>query len=75
MPTIQAEAAGRRHDLRMSESALDAYYDLGHGIYGSGTGGVIELVIDILLAAGSGLALRWAWVQRHALLAGRAPRG
>jgi len=53
--------------------AMDMYYDLGHGIYGSGTGGVIELVIDLLLAAGSIVVLRWAWVQRRALLGG-APR-
>jgi hypothetical protein len=53
---------------------MDLYYDLGHGIYGSGTGGVIELVIDILLAAGSLVALRWAWVHRWALLDGAGPR-
>jgi hypothetical protein len=52
---------------------MDLYYDLGHGIYARGTGGVIELVIDILLAAGSVVALRWAWVQRRSLLGGAPP--
>jgi hypothetical protein len=53
---------------------MDMYYDLGHGIYGHGTGGVTETVIDILLAAGSVLVLRWAWVQRGPLLGGAACR-
>jgi hypothetical protein len=53
---------------------MDMYYDLGHGIYGSGTGGVTELVIDVLIAAGSIVVLRWAWVQRRRLLGAAVPR-
>ncbi len=52
--------------------AMDLYYDLGHGVYGSGSGGAIELVIDILLAAGSIVVLRWSWVHRGPLLAAGA---
>jgi hypothetical protein len=53
---------------------MDLYYDLGHGIYASGTGGVIELLIDLLLAAGSVAVLWWAWVARQALLGPSGPR-
>jgi hypothetical protein len=47
---------------------MDAFYDLGHGIYASGTGGVIELVIDILVSAASLGVLWWSWHNRLRLL-------
>jgi hypothetical protein len=49
---------------------MDVRYDLAHGIYGSSGGGVIELVIDLLVAAGSAGALMWTWRNRGVLLAG-----
>jgi hypothetical protein len=48
---------------------MDLLYDLEHGIYGSGRGGVIELVIDVLVAGASLGALAWSWHNRLALLA------
>jgi hypothetical protein len=47
---------------------MDLFYDLAHGIYGSGGGGVIELVIDILAAGGSIGVLWWSWRYREPLL-------
>lgn len=47
---------------------MDVYYDLGHGIYAGHGGGLIELIIDCLLAAGSVSLLWWSWRRRDALL-------
>jgi hypothetical protein len=52
---------------------MDMLYDLSHGIYGSGIGGVIELVIDILVACSSVGVLWWSWRYRGLLLEGSAP--
>ena len=52
---------------------MDMFYDFGHATYGSGSGGVIELVIDILLAAASIGVLWWSWHYRSELLDDTAP--
>lgn len=47
---------------------MDVLYDLEHGIWwSSGAGGAIELVINLLTAAVSGLFIRWAWMRRDEL--------
>jgi ferric-dicitrate binding protein FerR (iron transport regulator) len=48
---------------------MDLYYDVRHGIYASSTGGVIELAIDVLVAAASIGVLWWSWRNRG-LIAG-----
>jgi hypothetical protein len=48
---------------------MDVLYDLQHGVWGKGTNGVVELVINILTLALSLFVLRWAWVRRDAMLA------
>lgn len=50
---------------------MDVLYDLRHGIYASSRGGVIELVIDLLVAGASAGALWWSW-RNHNWLLGRA---
>ena len=47
---------------------MDLFYDLAHGIYGSSGGGVIELVIDILVAGASVVVLTWSWHYKTLLL-------
>lgn len=47
---------------------MDVLYDLQHRIYASNTGGVIELLIDILVAGASVAVLRWSWCHRRLLL-------
>jgi hypothetical protein len=47
---------------------MDVLYDLEHGIYASGAGGVIELGINLLTGGFSLWFLRWAWTRRDALL-------
>lgn len=42
--------------------------DLRHGIYASNGGGVVELVIDVLVAGASVGALWWSWRSRGLLL-------
>jgi hypothetical protein len=54
---------------------MDVFYDLGHGIYASGTGGAIELVIDLLLAGASVGVLWWGWRNRLRLLGHASPDG
>jgi hypothetical protein len=52
-------------------SGMDVLYDLEHGIWWhSGSGGVIELGINVLSLTMSLGALRWGWRRRAALLAG-----
>jgi len=53
---------------------MDVFYDLGHGIYGRRAGGVIELIIDILVAGASVGILCWAWRHHRLLLADTAHR-
>ncbi|MCU1599383.1 MAG: hypothetical protein JWO22_92 [Frankiales bacterium] len=47
---------------------MDVLYDLEHGIYATGAGGVIELGINLLTLGFSVWFLRWAWDRRDALL-------
>ncbi len=47
---------------------LDVLYDLQHGIYAKGTGGLIELAVNLLTAGFSSTALVWAWTARDRLL-------
>jgi hypothetical protein len=49
---------------------MDVWYDLAHGIYASSGGGVIELVIDLLVAGASVGVLWWSWRYRAPLLSG-----
>ena len=49
--------------------AMDVLYDLEHGVYGKGTGGLVELMINLLTLALSVWFLTWAWRRRGALLA------
>lgn len=48
--------------------AMDVLYDLEHGIYAKGAGGVIELAINLLTLGLSGWFLRWAWLRRTEIL-------
>ncbi len=47
---------------------MDLLYDFEHRIYASNSGGVIELLIDILIAGASVGVLRWSWRYRQQLL-------
>jgi hypothetical protein len=48
---------------------MDSLYDVEHGIWGKGAGGLIELcIVAITFVFGVSL-LRWAWRRRHTLLA------
>ena len=47
--------------------AMDAYYDVAHSIYASNSGGTVELLIDLLIAAACGGALWWGWRYRSSL--------
>jgi hypothetical protein len=47
---------------------MDVLYDLEHGIYAKGAGGIIELGINLLTVGLSAWFLRWAWRRRDALL-------
>ncbi len=53
---------------------MDVLYDLEHGIYSTGHGGAIELVINILTAVLSIGLLASAWDFRHELIAASADR-
>lgn len=50
---------------------MDTLYDLEHGIWTSGAGGVIEACIVVVTFTFSIGLLRWAWRRRHTLLDGR----
>ena len=47
---------------------MDVLYDLEHGIYAKGAGGIVELGINLLTLGLSTWYLRWAWTRREALL-------
>jgi hypothetical protein len=47
---------------------MDVLYDLEHGIYGKGAGGLVELGINLLTLGLSVWFLRWSWTRRDALL-------
>jgi hypothetical protein len=49
---------------------MDLLYDLQHGIFASGGGGVIEAGIVAVTLVFSLTVLRFAWTRRDALLAG-----
>jgi hypothetical protein len=49
--------------------AMDVLYDLEHGIYATGVGGLVELTINVLTLGLSAWFLSWAWRRRGALLA------
>jgi ferric-dicitrate binding protein FerR (iron transport regulator) len=48
--------------------AMDMLYDLRHHIYASDGGGVVELLIDVLVAGASVGVLWWSWRNRGPLL-------
>jgi hypothetical protein len=50
---------------------MDVLYDLEHGSYATGAGGLIELGVNLLTLGFSAWFLRWAWLRRDALLDGR----
>ena len=50
--------------------SMDFLYDVQHGIFTSGAGGVIEACIVAITLAFSLTVLRFAWTRRDALLAG-----
>jgi hypothetical protein len=47
---------------------MDVLYDLEHGTYAKGAGGIVELAINLLTLGLSAWFLRWAWSRRDALL-------
>ena len=47
---------------------MDLLYDVEHRIYASNGGGVIELLVDILVAGASVGVLSWSWRYRQLLL-------
>jgi hypothetical protein len=47
---------------------MDLLYDVEHRIYASNAGGVIELLVDILVAGASVGVLWWSWRYRQLLL-------
>jgi hypothetical protein len=50
-------------------AGMDVLYDLEHGIWwDGGSGGVVELAINVVTVAGSTAALTLGWRHRHALL-------
>ena len=48
--------------------ALDILYDLQHGIYAKGSGGAIELGINLITVMSGIGVMRFAWRFRHQLL-------
>jgi hypothetical protein len=48
--------------------AMDVLYDLQHGVWGKGSNGVIELIINLVTLGLSLFVLRWAWARRDDLL-------
>ena len=49
-------------------AGMDVLYDLEHGIWASGGGGLIELALNVITVVASVATLRWAW-RRRTLLA------
>jgi hypothetical protein len=47
---------------------MDVLYDLQHGVWGKGSNGVIELIINLVTLGLSLFVLRWAWARRDDLL-------
>jgi hypothetical protein len=46
---------------------MDVLYDLQHDIWTSGSGGAIELVINVITVTASVATLRWSWRRRRLL--------
>ena len=49
---------------------MDLLYDLQHGIYLLGGGGLVEAAINVITLVLAVTGLRWSWQNRDALLAG-----
>jgi hypothetical protein len=49
-------------------AGMDVLYDLQHDIWTAGSGGAIELVINVVTVTLSVATLRWAWRRRRLLL-------
>jgi hypothetical protein len=49
-------------------AAMDVLYDLEHGVYTSGGGGIIELLINLITVSVSVWTLRWGWLRRCTIL-------
>ena len=47
---------------------MDVLYDLQHGIYGKGAGGITEAAINLITLTFSVVAMTWAWTHRDELL-------
>ncbi len=54
---------------------MDMLYDLEHRIYASNSGGLIELLIDMLVAGASVGVLWWSWRYKQLLLDPDCGRG
>ena len=53
-------------------AGIDVLYDVEHGIwFRGGSGGIIELGINVLTVAASLGLLAWSWRRREPLFAGR----
>jgi hypothetical protein len=48
--------------------AMDVLYDLQHGVWGKGSNGAIELIINVATLTLSLFVLRWTWPRREELL-------
>jgi len=48
--------------------SMDDLYDIQHGLWGKGTNGAMELVINLLSLGLSVFVLRWTWGRREELL-------
>jgi hypothetical protein len=46
-------------------AGMDVLYDLQHGIWTSGSGGAIELAINVITVTASVATLRWSWRRRR----------
>ena len=50
---------------------MDVLYDIEHGIWGMGGGGIFELFIVVVTFGLSISLMRWSWRRRYTLLADR----
>ncbi len=46
---------------------MDVLYDIEHGIWGKGAGGLIELAINVITIVASLFFARWLWMNRRTL--------
>ena len=54
--------------------SMDVLFDLEHGIWSKGAGGIIEVGINLLTLAASTLFARWIWSRRVELLSSGVER-